>query len=111
MKACYTLLTLCVLCVSCFQEELEPADYEFRGNWDSERYAIQIFMNGSAMLDIRNRGRLEGYVKIKGDRMIFQSQNEDDEIGYKSFDIDQRPSTDANGVTFMILDGHRLERF
>lgn len=106
-----TILTiaLCLVLISC-QEELEPSDYEFRGSWDSPKYAIEIFMNGSATLDIRNRGSLRGFVKIRNEKMIFTSQNEDDEIGYKRLDIDQRPTTDANGVTYMILEGHRLEK-
>jgi hypothetical protein len=109
MKAYYVFAVL-LLCSSCFQEELEPSEYEFRGSWDSNRYAIQIFRNGSATLDIKNRGHLDGYVRINGDRMVFQSQDDDDAIGRKAFNIDQRPTTDVDGVTFMILDGHRLEK-
>jgi hypothetical protein len=107
MKPPYSLI-LCLVMTSCFQEDLDPSDYEFRGSWDSSKYAIQIFTNGSATLDIRNRGRLEGFVKIKDEKMVFTSENEDDEIGYKRLDIDQRPTTDANGVTYMILEGHTL---
>jgi hypothetical protein len=107
MKKLYTIVLMLTL-TSCFQEELDPSDYEFRGSWDSSKYAIQIFMNGSATLDIRNRGRLEGFVKIKGEKMIFTSENENDAIGYKRLDIDQRPTTDANGVTFMVLEGETL---
>lgn len=96
---------------SCFfQEELDPEDYDFRGSWDSRKYAIQIFMNGRGTCDIRNRGRCEGNVKIDGNRMTFMSENEDDEIAYKKFIIDQRPTTDSSGITYMILDGHRLEK-
>jgi hypothetical protein len=107
MKTLYTAV-LCLALTSCIQEELDPSDYEFRGSWDSSKYAIQIFMNGSATLDIRNRGRLEGFVKIKGEKMVFTSENENDAIGYKRLDIDQRPTTDANGVTYMVLEGHTL---
>jgi len=110
MKALfYTFLMVGVL-TSCFQEELSPQNYDFRGSWDSSKYAIQIHSNGSGVLDIRNRGRLEGHVRIRGDKMTFMSENDDDEIGYKRFHIDQRPTTDTLGVTFMILDGHRLEK-
>jgi hypothetical protein len=109
MKLNYTLFS-CLFMISCFQEELDPSDYEFRGSWDSRKYAIQIFTNGSATLDIRNRGNLEGHVKIKGGKMIFTSEDENDEIGYKRFDIDQRPTTDSTGIIYMILDGHRLEK-
>ena len=107
MKTRYALIIVCLLS-SCLQEELDPENYEFRGSWDSPKYAIQIFMNGSATLDIRRRGRLEGFVKIKGEKMIFTSENEHDEIGYKRLDIDQRPTTDANGVTYMVIEGHTL---
>ena len=110
MKTRYTLILIGILMTSCLQEELDPENYDFRGNWDSSKYAIGIYSNGSGFLDIRNRGRLEGRVKIKGDKLIFTSENEDDEIGYKRLDIDQRPTTDSNGVTYMILEGHRLER-
>ena len=109
MKTLYTV-GLCLLMTACWQEELDPSDYEFRGSWDSSKYAIQIFMNGSATLDIRNRGRLEGFVKIKGDKMIFTSENEHDAIGYKRLDIDQRPTTDASGLTYMVLEGHKLTK-
>jgi hypothetical protein len=107
MKAIYSV-SICLLLCSCIQEDLDPSDYEFRGSWDSPKYAIQIFMNGSATLDIRRRGKLDGFVKIKDEKMIFNSENEHDEIGYKRLDIDQRPSTDANGDTFMILEGETL---
>lgn len=109
MKALYTIALFCLL-TSCLQEELSPENYVFRGSWDSPKYAIQIYSNGSGVLDIRKRGRCEGNVWIRGDKMTFMSENEDDEIGYKRFHIDQRPTTDANGVTYMILDGHRLEK-
>ena len=49
-------------------------------------------------------------MKINGDKMTFMSENDEDEVGYKRFNIDQRPTTDSSGVTYMILDGHRLER-
>jgi hypothetical protein len=92
------------------QEELAPENYDFRGSWDSRKYAIQIFSNGSGVCDIKNRGRCEGNVRINGDKMVFMSENEGDEVGYKRFDIDQRPTTDSLGVTYMILDGQRLVR-
>jgi len=106
----YYLLSLLFVVSSCLQEELSPENYDFRGHWDSRKYAIQIYSNGSSVLDIRNRGRCEGHVKIKGSKMTFWSENDDDEIGYKRFHIDQRPTTDSLGVTYMILDGHRLEK-
>ncbi len=109
MKTRY-LLVIPFLLTACLQEELSPEDYDFRGSWDSRKYAIQIFSNGSGVLDIKNRGRCEGHVKIKGDKMIFTSENDDDEIGYKRLDIDQRPTTDSLGITYMILEGQRLER-
>lgn len=109
MKTQYLML-VALLLTSCLQEELAPENYDFRGSWDSRKYAIQIFSNGSGVLDIRNRGRCEGHVKINGDKMIFTSENEGDEVGYKRFDIDQRPTTDSLGVTYMVLDGHRLEK-
>lgn len=109
MKARYLIFTL-LLATSCLQEELDPEDYSFRGSWDSSRYAIQIFANGSGVLDIRNRGRCEGNVWIKGDHMTFMSENENDAVGYKRFHIDQRPTADSAGVTFMVLDGYRLEK-
>jgi hypothetical protein len=109
MKSLYTI-SICLLLSSCLQEDLEPSEYAFRGSWDSPRYAIRIFMNGSATLDIRGRGSLEGFVKIKGERMLFYSENENDEIAYKRLDIDQRPTTDSNGITFMVLEGETLYR-
>lgn len=107
MKTCYALVMICLLS-SCLQEELDPENYEFRGSWDSEKYAMQIFSNGSGYVDIRNRGRCEGNVWIKGNKMTFMSENDDDEVGYKRFTIDQRPTTDSQGVTYMVLDGYRL---
>jgi hypothetical protein len=107
MKTCYALAMVFLLS-SCLQEELDPENYEFRGSWDSEKYAMQIFSNGSGYVDIRNRGRCEGNVWIKGNKMTFMSENDDDEVGYKRFTIDQRPITDSQGVTYMVLDGYRL---
>ncbi|HEY9487138.1 MAG TPA: hypothetical protein VIQ51_02330 [Chryseosolibacter sp.] len=109
MKSLYAITILCVL-TSCLQEDLAPENYDFRGSWDSRKYAIQIFSNGSGSVDIKNRGRCEGNVRIKGDKMIFMSENDDDEVGYKKFHIDQRPTTDSNGARYMVLDGHRLEK-
>jgi hypothetical protein len=109
MKTRYALIALCLL-TSCLQEELAPENYDFRGSWDSPKYAMQIFSNGSGFLDIRNRGRCEGNVRIRGEKMIFMSENENDGVGYKKFHIDQRPSADSLGVTTMVLDGHRLVR-
>ena len=109
MKTTYSLIIVCAL-TSCFQEELAPENHDFRGSWDSQRYAIQIFSNGSGFCDIKNRGRCEGNVWIKGDKMTFLSENEHDAIGYKRFHIDQRPTVDSQGITYMILDGHRLEK-
>lgn len=110
MKTRYTLPVLSLLLTSCFfQESLSPADYDFRGSWDSKKYAIQIFSNGSGTLDIKHRGRCEGNVRIDGNKMIFISENENDEVGYKKFHIDQRPTSDTlQGITYMILDGHKL---
>ena len=42
--------------------------------------------------------------------MIFMSENENDAIGYKRLDIDQRPTTDSLGVTYMVVEGYRLEK-
>ena len=109
MKTRYFILLLCLLC-SCLQESLDPENYEFRGTWDSRKYAMQIYSNGSGVLDIKNRGRCEGNVWVKGNKLTFMSENDDDEVGYKRFDIDQRPTTDSSGVTYMILDGYRLEK-
>lgn len=109
MKTPYVLIIFC-LTTSCFQEELAPENHDFRGSWDSRKYAIQIFSNGAGFCDIKNRGRCEGKVWVKGDKLVFMSENENDEVGYKRFDIDQRPTTDGNGITYMILDGHRLEK-
>jgi hypothetical protein len=109
MKNVYAVIA-CLALTSCLQEDLEPSDYEFRGSWDSPKYAIQIFANGSATLDIRRRGSLDGFVKIKNEKMVFYSENENDGIAYKRLDIDQRPTTDANGVTYMVLEGERVEK-
>src|SRR5690606_36401631 len=70
MKAVYPILVLLAM-TSCLQEELSPENYVFRGGWDSPKYAIQIYANGSGVLDIRNRGRCEGNVWIRGDKMTF----------------------------------------
>ena len=109
MKTLYALILIGVL-TSCLQEQLAPENYDFRGSWDSRKYAIQIFSNGSGVLDIRNRGRCEGHVRISGNKMIFMSENENDEVGYKRLHIDQRPTTDSLGVTYMVVDGYRLVR-
>jgi hypothetical protein len=107
MKICYAPLILLAF-TSCLQEELAPENYEFRGSWDSRKYAIQIFANGAGVCDIKYRGRCEGNVRIKGSKMTFTSENENDGVGYKRFNIDQRPTTDSLGVTYIILDGHKL---
>jgi len=110
MKTRFAIFLTALLSSACLQEDLDPENYEFRGSWDSSRYAIQIFSNGAAYLNVRNRGSLNGHVKINGNRMSFYSQDENDDIGYRQFRIDQRPTTDANGETYMVLDGHRLVR-
>lgn len=110
MKTSYTLLVIVITLSSCWQESLDPSDLDFRGSWDSNKYAMQIHKNGYGVLDIKNRGRCEGNVRVDGSRLIFTSETETDAVGYKRFHIDQRPTTDSLGVSYMILDGHRLER-
>ena len=111
MKTRYAIIVISISLTSCmFQEELDPVDYDFRGSWDSQKYAIQIFANGYGMVDIKNWGRCEGNVRINGNKMTFISENEIDAVGYKRFTINQRPTTDSLGVTYMILNGYRLEK-
>ena len=100
---------LLILFVAC-QEELSPENDDFRGHWDSSKYAIQIAKNGYGLCNRKNWGKCEGNVKIKGSRMIFTSNNEDDELPWVRFKINQRPTLDSTGVMYMILDGHRFEK-
>lgn len=109
MKKTLTLLAAVILFASC-QEELSFEDEVFRGNWDNDRYALQIYQNGYGICDIRNRGRCEGNVRIRRNKIVFQSDNDRDAVGRKAFRIDQRPRVDADGVTFMILDGRRFNK-
>ncbi len=101
---------LAVLVLSSCQEELSLEDQIFRGSWDNDKYALQIFQNGYGVCDIKNRGRCEGNVRITSSRIIFTSDNDADNVSRKAFRIDQRPATDADGVTYMILDGRRFVR-
>ena len=110
MRTRYTILLLAFALSSCLQEDLAPEDEIFRGSWDSSRYAIQIFQNGYGVCDIKNRGRCEGNVRIRSGKIIFISDNESSTVGRKAFDVDVRPTTDANGVDYMVLDGYRFER-
>jgi hypothetical protein len=110
MKTRYTLLMIAFLSSCMFQEELDPDDQEFRGSWDSSKYAIQIFMNGHGTCDIKYLGQCNGNVKVKGSKLVFTSTRDNDQVGYKKFHIDQRPTTDSLGVTYMILDGHKLSK-
>jgi hypothetical protein len=103
----YFLLFLCF--VSC-QQDLSPDDYDFRGHWDSSKYALQISKNGYGMCNKKNWGTCEGRVKIKGSRMTFTSINDDDELPFVKFKINQRPTQDSSGIMFMVLDGHRFEK-
>ncbi len=109
MKKLLALSFLALSLTSC-QEALSPEDEIFRGIWDNDRYTLEIFQNGYGLCDIRNRGRCEGNVRIKGDKMVFTSDNKHDTVGRKAFRIDQRPTTDSNGITYMILDGRRFDR-
>lgn len=105
------LLLLSVSITSC-QKELAEDDLIFRGDWDSRTYALQIFSNGYGICNTRKWGGLtcEGSVVIRKDRIIFTSNKDISTLPRKKFNIDQRPAVDANGVTYMILDGERFEK-
>jgi hypothetical protein len=109
MKKKLFCLFLAVFFAAC-EQSLSPEDYDFRGNWDSSKYALQISKNGYGLCDRKNWGRCEGYVKIKGNHITFTSDNDKDQIPRVRFKINQRPTVDSSGVLFMVLDGHRFEK-
>ena len=106
-----TLLFFLVTLSSC-QRELDEEDLIFRGDWDSSTYALQIYSNGYGVCNSRKWGGLtcEGYVTIKQDKIVFTSNKDKSTLPRKKFNIDQRPTIDANGNTFMILSGERFEK-
>lgn len=105
------LILVSVSLISC-QRQLAEEDLIYRGDWDSNTYALQIYSNGYGVCNTRKFGGLtcEGYVTIRSSKIVFTSNKDTSTLPRKKFDIDQSPQTDANGITFMILDGQRFER-
>ena len=104
-------LALLLLFTSC-QRALDEEDLIFRGDWSSKTYALQIFGNGYGVCNTRKWGGVtcEGYVKVRARHLVFVSNDDDSSLARKRFRIDQRPTTDANGVVYMELSGERFER-
>lgn len=106
----YVPIGLLLVMMAC-QKELAEENLLFRGDWDSPHYALQIYQNGSGVCN-SNKGLFsttcDGRVSIKDNKIIFTSNKDHSTMYRKKFDIDQRPSIDQNGVTFMILDGERF---
>jgi hypothetical protein len=48
-------------------------------------------------------------VKIESNRIVF-IDNDEPSTGRKRFRINQPPTSDPNGLIFMVLDGQRFER-
>lgn len=95
------------------QKELEEENFAFRGDWDSPTYALQIYQNGSGVCNSNKLGVplvCEGRVKIRNNKLIFTSTKDDSSMPRKKFDIDQRPTVDRSGATYMVLDGETFEK-
>ncbi|MEX1003710.1 MAG: hypothetical protein WDZ35_16440 [Crocinitomicaceae bacterium] len=91
---------LSFLTVSC-QKSLADEHIKYLGSWGSDDYSIEIWKDGHGVYEKRNKGKIDCFVKVKGNRLIFESGA----INHKKFNIDQDPHQDTNGNTIMILDG------
>jgi hypothetical protein len=106
-----SVLGLLVTALAC-QRELPGEALVYTGDWQSKDYALQIFRNGYGVCNSKRYGitiHLEGRVKIESNRIVFIDEG-DPNLGRKRFRINQPPTTDPNGTTFMVLDGQRFER-
>jgi len=95
------------------QQKLDSEELIYTGNWQSEKSALQIYQNGYGVCNSRQSGfvlHFQGRVKINGNRMVFVDED-NSLVLRKRFRIDQPPTADPNGLTYMILDGQRFERF
>jgi hypothetical protein len=102
---------LLVTALAC-QRTLPEEAVVYTGNWQSKDYALQIYRNGYGVCNSKRYGitiHLEGRVKIETSRIVF-IDNDDPNTGRKRFRINQPPTSDPNGLTFMVLDGQRFER-
>ena len=102
---------LLVTALAC-QRELPEEALHYTGDWQSKDYALQIYRNGYGVCNSKRYGftiHLEGRVKIESNRIVFIDEEEPN-VGRKRFRINQPPTADPNGLTFMVLDGQRLER-
>lgn len=108
----FVCLLVITLSFSSCQKELDEEAHVFLGDWNSKTYALQIYSNGYGICNTKKWGGLtcDGIVKVKSDRIVFTSKRESSTLLRKKFDIDQLPTVDAAGVTFMILDGERFEK-
>ncbi len=114
MRKTFCLLAaLLLVSLTACQKELAEEDLIYRGDWDSKNYAIQIYRNGYGMVNSKKMGvslQLEGRVSIKDDRIIFTSNLDTSTLPRKRFQINEKPTIDANGITYMVLDNERFER-
>ncbi len=102
---------LLVTALAC-QRELPEEALSYTGDWQSRDYALQIFRNGYGVCNSIRYGvtiHLEGRVKVEPNRIVFIDEEEPN-VGRKRFRINQPPTTDPNGLTFMVLNGQRFER-
>lgn len=112
-KIFYFLSAMLLLNLIACQKELEEDDLIYRGDWDSKNYAIQIFRNGYGVVNSKKLGvslTCEGRVSIKEDKIIFTSNVKDSTLPRKRFKINQKPTIDTNGITYMVLDNERFEK-
>lgn len=107
----FPALSLLLLLFGC-QQELAEEDLIYRGDWASATYALQIYSNGYGVCNTRKMGGLtcEGYVTIRRSSIVFTSNTDKSTLGRKRFGIDRPPAIDANGSTYMILNGERFEK-
>lgn len=108
------IVPLLGLLMSCdLQEPIDPVFYDYLGLWESDRWMIEIFQNGSANFDsnrVWEEDIVQGRIHINGRRLKIVGEE-----GRCILHIDEAPTDvyDAQDnflYTYMVLEGKELIR-
>ncbi|MDO1445945.1 hypothetical protein Q0590_06760 [Rhodocytophaga aerolata] len=106
-----SLFLFSLLTISSCRRNLDDGQLVYEGKWESAEHTLIIYSHGKgACIQKKLRLRCNGYVTITDHKMVFTSSSLDSHVFRVKFTIQQKPAVDANGITYMLLDGERFEQ-
>jgi hypothetical protein len=100
-----------ILAIFSCQSNLDDNKLIYQGKWESVEHTLIIYSNGKgACIQKKLSLRCNGYVTITNDKIVFTSSSLDSHVFRVKFTIQEKPSIDGNGITYMMLDGERFEQ-